>query len=109
MTWSKWHAESERLASEAEFEFRRKEVAAARNLYGKAAEAENLALLEVDPTKTRTLGITAVSAASLWFKAGALKKAAQLSYLMLSRGDMPDFRVLRRPVESAADSGPSEL
>jgi hypothetical protein len=91
MTWSKWHAESERLASEAEMESRRKEMAAARALYGKAAEAENLALLEVDATKTRTLGITAVSAASLWFKAGALNKAAQLCYLMLGRGDMPDF------------------
>lgn len=91
MTWSKWHTESERLASEAEFESRRKEMDAARVLYGKAAEAENLALFEVDPNKTRTLGITAVSAASLWFKAGSFKKAAQLCYLMLSRGDMPDF------------------
>lgn len=91
MSWSQWHAESERLASEAEFEARRKDITAARVLYGKAADAENQALLEVDHNKSRTLGITAVSAASLWFKARAFKKAAQLCYLMLSRGDMPDF------------------
>ncbi|MGK5024215.1 hypothetical protein [Janthinobacterium sp. RB2R34] len=91
MSWSQWHTESERLASEAEFEVRRRDMVAARILYGKAADAENQALLEVDLGKTRTLGITAVSAASLWFKAGAFKKAAQLCFLMLGRGDMPDF------------------
>jgi hypothetical protein len=91
MSWSKWHAESEGLASQAELEFRRRDMPAARALYAKAAEAENQALLEIDPGKPRTLGITAVSAASLWFKAGAFKKAAQLCYLMLGRGDMPDF------------------
>lgn len=91
MSWSKWHADSEGLASQAELEVRRKDLPAARMLYAKAAEAENQALLEIDLGKVRTLGITAVSAASLWFKAGAFKKAAQLCYLMLGRGDMPDF------------------
>lgn len=90
MSWSKWHAESEGLASQAELEIRRRDLVAARALYAKAAEAENQALLAIDPGKPRTLGITAVSAASLWFKAGAFKKSAQLCHLMLS-GDMPDF------------------
>lgn len=93
MTWAHWHAESERLASQAEVELRRKDVSAAKNFYLKAAEAENQALLELAPNKPRTLGITAVSAASLWFKARAFKKASQLCYLMLSRGDLPDFAV----------------
>ena len=93
MTWSHWHAESERLASHAEVELRRKDVSAAKNLYMKAAEAESQALLELVPNKPRTLGITAVSAASLWFKARAFKKASQLCYLMLSRADLPDFAV----------------
>ena len=91
MSWSKWHADSEGFASQAELEVRRKDLVAARALYSKAAEAESQALLEIDPGKVRTLGITAVSAASLWFKSGAFKKAAQLCYLMLGRGDMPDF------------------
>jgi len=93
MTWSHWHAKSERLASQAEVELRRKDVSAAKNLYMKAAEAESQALLELAPNKPRTLGITAVSAASLWFKARAFKKASQLCYLMLSRADLPDFAV----------------
>jgi hypothetical protein len=93
MTWSHWHAESERLASQAEVELRRKDLSAAKNLYLKAAEAESQALLELAPNKPRTLGITAVSATSLWFKARAFKKASQLCYLMLSRADLPDFAV----------------
>lgn len=91
MTWAHWHAESERFASQAEVEARRKDALAAKSLYLKAAEAENQALLELAPNKPRTLGITAVSAASLWFKARAFKKASQLCYLMLGRGDLPDF------------------
>ncbi|WP_229511128.1 MULTISPECIES: hypothetical protein [unclassified Massilia] len=93
MTWVHWHAESERLASEAEVHTRRKDATTARSLYLKAAEAENQALLDLAPNKPRTLGITAVSAASLWFKARSFKKASQLCYLMLGRGDLPDFAV----------------
>lgn len=91
MTWAHWHAESERLASEAEVASRQKNASLAKSLYLKAAEAENQALLELAPNKPRTLGITAVSAASLWFKARAFKKASQLCYLMLGNGDLPDF------------------
>jgi hypothetical protein len=93
MTWAYWHAESERLASQAEIESRRKNALDAKSSYMKAAEAENRALLELPLDKPRTLGITAVSAAALWFKARAFKKASQLCYLMLSRGDLPDFAV----------------
>jgi hypothetical protein len=93
MTWAQWHAKSEQLASEAEVEIRRNDPHAAKALYLRAAETENWALLELDPTKTRTLGITAVSAASLWFKAQSFAKAEQLCYLMLSRGDLPEFAI----------------
>jgi hypothetical protein len=91
MTWSLWHSQSERFASEAELARRRNENSIAEGLYLQAAEAENNALLALDPTKTRTLGITAVSAVSLWFKGKAFEKAEQLCYLMLSRSDIPDF------------------
>jgi hypothetical protein len=91
MTWSQWHNQSERLASEAEVAMRKNETSVAHGLYLQAAEAENQALIALDPLKTRTLGITAVSAASLWFKGKAFQKAEQLCYLMLSRADLPEF------------------
>lgn len=91
MTWAQWHAESERLASQAEALARAKDARAAQSFYLKAAEAENQALMDLAPDKPRTLGITAVSVASLWFKGRAFKKASQLCYLMLGRDDLPDF------------------
>jgi hypothetical protein len=91
MTWSQWHSQSERFASEAELAMRRNDVSVADGLYLQAADAENNALLALEPSKTRTLGITAVSAASLWFKGKAFDKAEQLCYLMLSRPDLPEF------------------
>lgn len=91
MSWSQWHSKSERLASEAEMAMRRNETSIADGLYRQAAEAENQALVELDPSKMRTLGITAVSAASLWFKGKEFQKAEQLCYLMLSRADLPEF------------------
>jgi hypothetical protein len=93
MTWGEWHSKSERFASEAEAATRRNDPRTANDLYSQAAEAENMALLELAPGKMRTLGITAVSAASLWFKAQSFAKAEQLCYLMLSRGDLPEFAV----------------
>jgi hypothetical protein len=90
MSWSHWHAESEKLASQAQLEARTGDLAAARSTYAKAADAEHKALLAVDESKQRTLGITAVSAASLWFKAGAFDRAAQVCYLMLGR-NLPTF------------------
>lgn len=91
MSWSQWHSQSERLASEAELARRQNEAALADGLYLQAAEAENNALLAVELGKFRTLGITAASAASLWFKGKAFDKAEQLCHLMLSRPDLPEF------------------
>lgn len=91
MTWARWHADSEQLASQAEALARANDARAAQALYLKAAEAENQALMHLAPDKPRTLGITAVSVASLWFKARAFKKASQLCYLMLGRDDLPGF------------------
>jgi hypothetical protein len=74
---------------------RRNETSIADGLYLEAAEAENQALVALDPSKARTLGITAVSAASLWFKGKAFQNAEQLCYLMLSRADVPEFATER--------------
>lgn len=50
--------------------------AVARELYGQAAEDEVRALGVLDPSKQRTLGITAVSAAALLWKAGRLNQCS---------------------------------
>lgn len=91
MSWIQWHQQSEQLAAEASIAYRRNEFDLARSLYARAADAEQKALQEVDAGKSRTRGITAVSAVSLWFKAGLFQKAEQLAYLTLSAGDLPEF------------------
>ena len=70
MDWNTNHQKSERYASDAEMVLRKGgSPEQARRLYAKAADAETMALMLVDPDKVRTYGITAVSAASLHFKA----------------------------------------
>jgi hypothetical protein len=46
-------------------------IEVARGFYMIAAEAEVLALGDLEADKLRTLGITVVSAVALWFKAGS--------------------------------------
>jgi hypothetical protein len=60
-------------------------------LYAKAAELEQKALVDVDVTKTRTKGITAVSAVSLWYKAVDYERAEQLAYSVLADTSIPHF------------------
>jgi hypothetical protein len=55
--------------------------------------AEMRALDCVEPGKPRTLGITAVSAVSLLYKAGSLDEAEQLAHRVASDGAMPPFAV----------------
>ncbi len=91
MTWIDDHRQSEQFASDATLAYRRGDELAARALYVKAAEAEQNALLQLDTTKARTRGVTAVSVVSLWFKAGDYTKAEQLAYSHLSAADIPAF------------------
>jgi hypothetical protein len=83
MTWSDFHQRSEALASEAFLAVRAGQVDQATALYAQAAEAEERALHALEPSKVRTLGITAVSAASLWFKAREYQRAERLIFTML--------------------------
>ena len=69
MSWLERHRLSEELASHAEVAARRGEHSRALGLYAKAAQAEGLALKEVEPSKLRTYGITAASAVALHYKA----------------------------------------
>jgi hypothetical protein len=68
MTWLEHHQESERLAAEAEVASRAGDRSRAAGLYAQAAAAEARALDALDPAKARTLGISAVSAVSLYFR-----------------------------------------
>lgn len=91
MTWAELHTESERLAIEAQLALKEHNIENAIILYGQAAEVERKALDQIDVSKVRTRGITAVSAVALWYKAGEYEHAEQLAHLMLADSHMPDF------------------
>ena len=91
MSWLEYHRLSEELASDAEVAARGGEHSCALGLYAKAAQAEELALKEVEPAKLRTYGVTAVSAVALHFKAAQWKQAKTLAHSCLSSGRLPDF------------------
>ena len=78
-SWIVLHRESERLASEAEIAMRNRRFPEAIDLYAKAARQEEQAALALEPNKKRTIGITAVSAAALHYKAGAFDDAAAVA------------------------------
>ena len=91
MTWSESHQRSEALASDAFLALRSGQAQVAETLYAKAAQAEEDALHQVEQSKRRTLGITAVSAVSLWFKAREFRRAEQLAFSILGLDEFPEF------------------
>jgi hypothetical protein len=91
MSWLSAHQESESLAAAGHETLRRRDIAQAQDFFRRAAEFETRALEDLDFTKPRTLGITAVSAVALWYKAGELKEAAQLAHQASAKRGMPDF------------------
>jgi hypothetical protein len=93
MSWISHHSESEQYAKLAEEALREQNNARATELYRLAAEAEILALEALEPTKTRTIGITAVSATSLLYKAQEFRKAEQLAYQWLITDLLPIFAI----------------
>jgi hypothetical protein len=91
MTWIQHHTESERLASDAEVAARNGDILKAHSFYIQAAEAEEKALADLEPTKLRTLGISAVSTVSLYYKGANTKEAERVAYQWLSSSVLPDF------------------
>ena len=91
MTWTELHAVSEQFAMDAQQAYRARDIQQAFELYRLAAESERQALDQLDVAKARTRGITAISAVSLWFKAGCYAQAEQLAYLMLADIYIPEF------------------
>lgn len=93
MSWAEWHPRSEQLAAEAEAAIHAGDLDVARNLYAAAAEAEARALDNLDRSKQRTFGVTAVSAVALWYKAQRYDNALRLAHRHLADSDLPPFAV----------------
>jgi hypothetical protein len=95
MSWAIHHSQSEELASQAEAALKKGDRDRAIELYRLSAQEEERALDALDPNKTRTLGITVVSAASLWFKANELKQVERVAYRWIVADLLPDFAVVQ--------------
>jgi hypothetical protein len=92
MSWAELHKRSEHLAAEAQA-LMRTSPAQAQELYAQAAILEAKAIVELAPAKLRTIGITAISAVALWFKARRFGDAQQLAYRVLAENSVPSFAV----------------
>lgn len=92
MTWAELHQKSERLAAEAQAAAHTSPDVA-ETLYAEAAKLEAEALDALAPSKQRTIGVTAISAVALWFKAGRFAEAQKLAYRVLASDAMPPFAV----------------
>jgi hypothetical protein len=83
------HANSERLASEAQLALRAGERQRAWSLYARAGALEGSALDSVPPEKQRTRGILAVSSASLFYKAREWVAAERIIFRCLADTAFP--------------------
>jgi hypothetical protein len=93
MSWLKHHTQSEEYASKAENFHRQQESIEAARFYCLAANEEVKALENLDPSKTRTIGITVVSAASLYYKAQEFLQAKRISHKWLATDLLPPFAI----------------
>ena len=91
MSWIEHHKVSEDLASQAQIALSDGREEDALALYARAALAENKALADLDTSKTRTLGISAVSAASLYYKAAEFESAKKVAVRWLEFKSLPAF------------------
>ena len=94
MSWKQHHEESEGFASQADVALRDNEPDAARRLYARAAASEERAVADLDTSKKRTLGISVVSAAALYYKSQDLSQAQAVACRWLAKGEtLPEFAV----------------
>ena len=91
MSWLEHHQRSEKLASGADVARYQGDRELAKRLYGKAAEAEVRAIDALDPSERSTLGITAVSAVALYYKAGQPLPAEKTAHHLLGLDMLPHF------------------
>ncbi|NJN56989.1 MAG: hypothetical protein HC879_05550 [Leptolyngbyaceae cyanobacterium SL_5_9] len=93
MSWLVHHTQSEEYANQAEELCRQQDLDRAASFYRLSAEAEVKALNNLDPSKTRTIGITAVSATSLYFKAQEFLRAKRVAHKWLATELLPPFAI----------------
>jgi hypothetical protein len=91
--WAIHHRKGEELASAAQEARRTGETQRSAELYRQAADAEIQALDALEPDKSRTRGITAVSAVSLLYKGAEFQKAQSVACRWLAADTLPDFAV----------------
>ena len=91
MIWIERHRKSEQLAAAAEIAKHNGEIDKALALYKAAAEVEDSALALITQDKTRTIGVAAVSAASLYFKANEYELSEKLALSYLIKLGIPQF------------------
>jgi hypothetical protein len=92
MTWLELHKRSEALASAAHIAQKENDQTTAYSLFLEAGKAEMDALELLDASeKFRTLSVTAVSAASLFYKGRDLKQAETVAYRCLANNNLLDF------------------
>jgi hypothetical protein len=92
MAWLEHHKNSEALASAAHAAKKEHDLATAHSLFLEAGRAEKKALEFINPKeKSRTFSVTAVSAASLFYKGGDLRQAEMIAYSCLANDSILDF------------------
>ena len=108
MSWIEHHENSERLASQAQVAAQEGRRDEAQALYARAAGAEESAIADLDRPKLRTLGISAVSAASLHYKANRFECAEAVAARWLVFEALPAFAKdqLRLLLHACRNRGP---
>lgn len=91
MSWLEYHSKSEEFASLADSALKKGDIGEAEKYYKEAAKAEEQAILYVDPSKKRTLYITVVSTAALYFKGKEFEKAELIAHKWLGYEKLPEF------------------
>lgn len=102
MSWREHHEQSDGHAWNADIARARGDLAEAKRCFALAAAEEEAALESIDPTKSRTYGITAVSTVALYREAGWHSDAQRVAHTHLGAGKLPHFAQiqLRELIES---------
>jgi hypothetical protein len=91
VTWAEYHSASQSIAQTAARALRDGESAAAEVRYREAAQLEEKAIRELDRSKVKTIGITAISAIALFVKGKQLQEAERLAFEVMSWPEVPHF------------------
>ncbi len=91
MTWLEHHLNSEKFAGLADSAMKNGDIDKAVHLYKEAAKAEEQAVSFLDLSKKKTVGITIVSAAALYFKGKEFQKAEHIAYNWLASNKLSEF------------------